>query len=87
MYLPRTLQIQLPLQPTQRPLRQIDSQGDILTGIQGQISANSVDIKSTVATKMNDDIPKTSDMTGNMSSADEQLPTATAEKPLRLHYL
>ncbi len=55
------------------------SQSDMLTGIQGQINVNShADIKSTAATKMNDSIPKTSVMTGNMSSVDEQLPTATA---------
>lgn len=50
------------------------SQGDILNGIQGQTNANShAEIKS-AATKMQDDIPKTSEMTGNMSLADEEFP-------------
>ncbi len=58
------------------------SQGDILNGIQGQTNANShAEIKST-ATKMQDDIPKTSEMTGNMSLADEEFPaSASIQKP------
>ena len=54
------------------------SQGDILNGIQGQTNANShAEIKS-AATKMQDDIPKASEMTGNMSLADEKFPASAS---------